>query len=180
MKPAWVTERAEEVQAIIRRYPQSKSAVMPLLHLAQEVRGYVAREDMAAIAELLGLTEAYVESVCSFYSLFFREPVGKYVIHVCNNLTCGLRGAERLVRDLEEILGIKAGETTPDGLFTLLVTGECIAACDGAPAMQVNLEYCLGVDRAKAEKIIEALRRGATPAEVADTIGALRPAEKAG
>ncbi|HEX6972043.1 MAG TPA: NAD(P)H-dependent oxidoreductase subunit E [Limnochordia bacterium] len=170
-KPAWVEERAAEIEQIIARYPKKQSAVMPLLHLAQECRGYVAREDMAAIGEILGLTEASVESVCTFYSLFYREPVGKYVIHVCNNLTCGLCGSERLVKKLEELLGIRAGQTTPDGLVTLLVTGECIAACDGAPAMQVNLEYFLKVNDARAEEIVAALRRGEDAAALADRIG---------
>lgn len=176
MKPEWVERRADEIQRIIARYPHSRSAIMPLLHLAQAERGHIAREDMAAIGEILGLTEAYVESVCSFYSLFYRKPVGKYVIHVCNNLTCGMCGAERLVEQLERQLGIKAGETTPDGLVTLLVTGECIAACDGAPALQVNLEYCLKVTEKRAEEIVAALRRGEDPAQLADRLGQVQQA----
>ena len=167
-RPEWVTSRAGEIEEIFARYPRKKSAIMPLLHLAQEVRGYIADEDVAAIAELLSTTPSYVESVCSFYSLFHREPVGKYVITVCGNISCGLSGAEELTRYLERKLGIKAGETTPDGLITLLVTGECIAACDGAPALQVNLEYCGNVDQERADAIIEAIRKGEDPKAIAD------------
>jgi len=177
-KPDWVTSRAAEVQAIFARYPQKKSAVMPLLHLAQEVRGHIADEDIEAIAELLGMSPAWVESVCSFYSLFHRKPVGKYVITVCGNITCGLSGADELVRQLESKLGIKVGETTPDGLITLLVTGECIAACDGAPALQVNLEYCGNVTGERVDAIIDAIKRGEDPRAISDRFGI--PPVKAG
>lgn len=179
-RPDWVKERAAEIDEIISRYPQRRSALMPLLHLAQDVRGHVADEDLEAIAEILGETKAYVESVCSFYSLYHRKPVGKYVITVCNNITCGLSGAEAAVAHLEKRLGIKAGETTPDGLFTLLITGECIAACDGAPAAQVNLQYCNVMSPERIDAILDALRGGADPAEVADTLGALPSQEAAG
>lgn len=171
--PAWLTSHADEVQEILGRYPEKRSALMPLFHLAQEVRGYVSDEDLVAIAELTGVTKAYAESVISFYSLYEREPVGKYVIHVCNNIACGLEGSADLIRHLENRLGIKAGETTEDGLITLHVTGECIAACDGAPAIQVNLEYCNKVDPERADAIIEAIRRGESPEAIGDQFGSL-------
>lgn len=170
-KPAWLDTRREEIDAIFSRYPQKSSALGPLLYLAQEERGYVADEDLEAIAELLGTTKAHVESVRSFYSLYFREPVGKYVITICANITCGLSGAAELTWYLEEKLGIKAGETTPDGLITLQVTGECIAACDGAPALQVNLEYCGKVTRERADEIIDMIRAGEDPAAISDRFG---------
>src|SRR5690606_3502789 len=156
-KPGWVEAKRAEIDEIIARYPKKQSALMPLLHLAQDERGYVAEEDMAAIGEILGVTKAYVESVCSFYSLYYRQPMGKYVITVCGNITCGIAGAGALIDHLKARLGIDVGGTTPDGLITLLVTGECVAACDGAPAIQVNLEYCGNVTFERADEIIAAI-----------------------
>ena len=169
--PAWVETKKSEIEAIIARYPNKRSALMPLLHLAQDERGWVADEDLEAIGEILGVTKSVVESVCTFYSLFHRKPMGKYVITVCANITCGLSGAADLTRHLEERLGIKAGETTPDGLITLLVTGECVAACDGAPALQVNLEYCGKVTHERADEIIELIKKGEEPAAISDRFG---------
>lgn len=170
-RPAWVSRRADEIEAIFARYPFKKSAMMPLLHLAQEERGWVSDEDIEAIAELMETTPSHVESVCSFYSLFYRTPKGKYVITVCGNIQCGLSGADSLVQHLEKKLGVKVGETTPDGLITLLVTGECIAACDGAPALQVNLEYCGNVSPERADAIVEAIRAGEDPKEISNRFG---------
>lgn len=169
--PGWVTSHRREIEDIISRYPQKQSALMPLLHLAQDERGHVADEDMVAIAEILDLTKAYVESVCSFYTLYYRNPMGKYVITVCGNITCGISGADALISHLENRLGIKVGETTSDGLITLITTGECVAACDGAPAIQVNLEYCGDVTFERADEIIELIRAGETPAAISDRFG---------
>lgn len=171
--PEWMEAAEEEIQRIIDSYPQKRSALMPLFYLAQDKRGYVADEDLAAIAERVGVTKAYAESVISFYSLYHREPVGKYVITVCNNIACGLAGAKNVLRYFEERLGIKAGETTPDGLITLQVTGECVAACDAAPAIQINLEYCNKIDPERADAIIEAIRSGEPPEAIADRFGGL-------
>lgn len=169
--PAWVKTHKDEIEAIFARYPERSSALMPLLHLAQAERGWVADEDIEAIAEIMDTTVAHVESVCSFYSLFYRTPKGKYVITVCGNIQCGLSGAESLTHYLEKKLGIKAGETTEDGLISLLVTGECIAACDGAPAIQVNLEYCGNVTPERADEIIAAIRNGEDPKAISDRFG---------
>lgn len=171
--PEWVMTHRARIEEILSSYPRKRSALMPLFHLAQEVRGYVSDDDLEAIAELVGVTKAYAESVISFYSLYERKPVGKYVIHVCNNIACGLEGSADLIAHLEKRLGIKAGETTPDGLITLHVTGECIAACDAAPALQVNLEYCNRVDPGRADEIIDAIRRGESPEQIADRFGGL-------
>lgn len=166
--PAWVEKKKSEIEEIISRYPSRRSAMMPLLHLAQDERGWLADEDVEAVAEIIGVTKSVVESVCSFYSLYHRKPVGKYIITVCGNITCGLSGAAALTRHLEQRLGIKVGETTPDGLITLLVTGECIAACDGAPALQVNLEYCGNVTFERADEIIALIKKGEAPERIAD------------
>ncbi|OUM99636.1 MAG: hypothetical protein BAA04_02645 [Firmicutes bacterium ZCTH02-B6] len=172
---AWWERRAEDVERLISRYPKSRSALMGLLWMAQEERGWVAPEDMEYIAQRLGISRAYVESTCSFYSLYHRKPVGRYVITVCGNIMCGLSGAEALIRHFEQRLGIKLGETTADGLFTLLVTGECVAACDGAPAVQINEEYFHKVTPERADQIVQALRDGADLVELSERIGLIQP-----
>lgn len=164
MKPDWYHDQRQEVERILSLYPEKRSAIMPLLHLAQGARGYLTEEDMAAIAELIGETTAYVESVASFYAMYRRRPHGRFLMIVCDGLSCMLRGSERLTAQLEELLGIKAGETTPDGAITLETTHECLAACEGAPCLQVNHEYYLNVDEEKAARLVEALREAGTKA----------------
>lgn len=178
--PEWMQQEAAEIDKIINMYPRKQSALMPLFYLAQEKNGHVSDEDLGAIAERCGVTKAYAESVISFYSLYHREPVGKYVITICNNIACGLEGADNLRRHLEQTLGVKAGETTPDGLITLQTTGECVAACDAAPALQVNLEYCNKVDPERADAIVEAIRKGDSPEAIADQFGGLSLQKTAG
>lgn len=178
--PEWMVTQEAEIARILASYPQKRSALMPLFYLAQQERGYVSDEDLGAIADTVGVTKAYAESVISFYSLYQREPVGKYVITVCNNIACGLAGASSLVKHLENRLGLKVGETTTDGLITLQVTGECVAACDAAPAIQVNLEYCNKVDPDRADAIIEAIRKGEAPEAIADQFGGLSLQKTAG
>jgi NADH-quinone oxidoreductase subunit E len=125
---------------IIARYPRPKSALIPLLHLAQEQDGYVADDAMEHLAELVGITPAEVLGTCSFYEMFKREPVGKYLVNVCTNISCVLLGADELLAHAEQRLGVTAGETTADGTFTLEGV-ECIAACTEAPCLQVNYRY---------------------------------------
>ncbi|MGE5589768.1 MAG: NADH-quinone oxidoreductase subunit NuoE [Bacillota bacterium] len=158
--PTWPEARKAEVEEIIARYPDSRSAVMPLLHLAQAERGWVAQEDLEAVGRILGLSTAYVDSTASFYAMYHRHPVGKYVITVCTNLSCHLAGAGKVLETLEKTLGIKPGETTKDGLITLEGTSECLAACDAGPVAQVNVEYFLRLTPGKAETLVEALRSG--------------------
>ncbi|HEY8532182.1 MAG TPA: NAD(P)H-dependent oxidoreductase subunit E [Limnochorda sp.] len=158
---SWAVERRSEIDALIARYPQKRSAVLPLLHLAQEARGYLAPEDLETVGELLEMTPSEVNSIASFYSLLHREPRGRYTITVCQNLACVLGGAEQLARHVRERLGIGPGETTPDGLFTLEETHECLAACDGAPVLQVNLAYATGMTPEKVDRLLEELRAAA-------------------
>ncbi|MEX2294503.1 MAG: NAD(P)H-dependent oxidoreductase subunit E [Acidimicrobiales bacterium] len=150
---------------IISRYPRPKSALIPLLHLAQEQDGFVADDAMAHIAELIGVTPAEVLGTCSFYEMFKREPVGDYLINVCTNIACMLVGGEELLHHLEGRLGIKAGSTTPDGTFTLEDV-ECIAACTEAPCLQVNYRYVNKVSHAEADTLIDDLRAGRRAGEV--------------
>ena len=125
---------------IIGRYPRPKSALIPLLHLAQEQDGYVTNDAMAHIAELIGHTPAEVLGTATFYEMFKFEPVGKYLVNICGTMSCALLGADELMHHAEERLGIKAGGTTPDGLITL-EHAECQAACTEAPCLQVNYRY---------------------------------------
>ncbi len=125
---------------IIARYPVRKSALIPLLHLAQEQDGYVAEDAMAHIAELVEVTPAEVLGTCSFYEMFKLHPVGHYVINVCGTLSCQLLGADELIHHAEDRLGIKVGATTEDGRFTL-EKAECQAACTEAPCLQVNYRH---------------------------------------
>ena len=144
---------------IIARYPRPKSATIPLCHLAQEQDGYLADDAMAHIAELVGVTPAEVLGTASFYEMFKREPVGRYVVNVCTNISCLLMGAEDLLHHAEETLGVSAGGTTPDGMFTLEDV-ECIAACTEAPACQVNYRYQHQVTPEDFDGLIAELRSG--------------------
>lgn len=144
---------------IIGRFPRPKSAVIPLLHLAQEQDGHVTDDAMAHIAELVGVTAAEVLGTCTFYEMFKLERVGTYCINVCTNISCQLLGAWELLEHAEETLGIKAGSTTTDGLFTLEDV-ECVAACTEAPAIQVNYRYRYKVTPEDLDRLIADLRDG--------------------
>ena len=152
-------------EEIISRYPRPKSALIPLLHLAQEQDGYVADDAMQHIAELIGVTAAEVLGTCSFYEMFKREPVGEYLVNVCTNISCMLLGGEELLHHLEHKLGIKSGSTTADGKFTIEDV-ECIAACTEAPCLQVNYRYFHQVTPADADALIEDLKAGRRATEV--------------
>jgi NADH-quinone oxidoreductase subunit E len=146
-------------QEIISRYPRPKSALIPLLHLAQEQDGWVTDDAMRQIAELTGTTPAEVKGTGSFYEMFKFHPVGKYLVNVCTNLSCQLLGGEELLAHAEATLGVKAGGTTADGLFTIEDV-ECIAACTEAPCLQVNYRYRLRVTDDDFDSLIDDLRHG--------------------
>ena len=159
------TENTALAREIIDRYPVARSAMIPLLHLAQEQDGHVGDEAMEHIAELLGVTPAEVLGTCSFYEMFKREPVGEYLVNVCTNISCMLVGGEELLEHLEEKLGIKAGSTTPDGKFTLEDV-ECIAACTEAPCLQINYRYFHKVTHDKLDEMLDDLSLGRLAHEV--------------
>src|SRR3954447_6011265 len=154
-------QNVELAREIIARYPRTRSALIPLLHVAQEQDGWVTEEAMEHIAEILGLTPAEVIGTCSFYEMFKREPVGRYVVNVCAGISCMLLGADELVHHAEEKLGINVGATTDDGLITLNEV-ECIAACDGAPCLAVNYRYVTDVSHAGFDELVDELRSGRT------------------
>jgi NADH-quinone oxidoreductase E subunit len=139
---AYTPERAARLEQICGNYPpeRRKSAVLAALYLVQEQQGYLTASALRHVAEFLRITPAEVEDVASYYVMFFKAPVGKYVLQVCRTLSCALGGAERVVEALSEKLGIKVGETDPSGMFTLLEF-ECLGACDRAPVVMVNNEH---------------------------------------
>ena len=144
---------------IIGRYPIKKSALIPLLHLAQEQEGWVSREAMNHIAEILQITPAEVLGTCSFYEMFKRSPVGEYQLNICHGISCHLLGAEKLLHHAEETLGIKEGETTEDGKFSLEGV-ECIAACTEAPCLQVNYRYQNKVTKPHFNQLVQEIKDG--------------------
>ena len=152
-------ENVDVALEIIDRYPRPKSAVIPLCHLAQEQDGYLTDEAMAHIAELVGVTSAEVLGTASFYEMFKMEPVGRYVVNVCTNISCQLLGGEELLEHAEHRLGIHAGQTTADGLFTVEDV-ECIAACTEAPCLQVNYRYFHKITHDEFDQLVDDLSRG--------------------
>jgi NADH-quinone oxidoreductase subunit E len=155
---------------IIARYPQSRSALLPLLHLVQSEEGYVSADGIAFCAEQLGLTEAEVTAVTSFYTMYKRRPVGEYHVGVCTNSLCAVMGGDAIFADLQEHLGIGNDETTGDGKVSLEHL-ECNAACDYAPVVMVNWEFFDNMTPQSARDVVDGLRGGG---EVAPTRGAPR------
>jgi NADH-quinone oxidoreductase subunit E len=129
----------QEIEAILAKYPpdEKRSAVMPLLYLAQREKMYVTQQDMDEIGEIIGVSGTEVGSIVGFYTLYYDEPGGKYRIQVCADLPCALRGAEQFLEELCQNLGIQVGETTPDGMITVEHV-MCLAGCDRAPMFQVQ------------------------------------------
>jgi NADH-quinone oxidoreductase subunit E len=144
---------------IIGRYPRARSATIPLLHLAQEQDGYITDDAIKHIAELVGATAAEVLGTCTFYEMFKMEPVGTYLVNICQTMSCALMGADDLMHHAEHTLGIKAGGTTPDGLITL-EHAECQAACTEAPTLQVNYRHRYRVTPADFDQMVADLRAG--------------------
>jgi NADH-quinone oxidoreductase subunit E len=144
---------------IIGRYPRARSAIIPLLHLAQEQDGYITDDAIKHIAELVGATAAEVLGTCTFYEMFKMEPVGTYLVNICQTMSCALMGADDLMHHAEHTLGIKAGGTTPDGLITL-EHAECQAACTEAPTLQVNYRHRYRVTPADFDQLVADLRAG--------------------
>ena len=135
-------ERRAQLDDLVSKYPsdQKRSAVLAALYLVQEQQGYLTANGMRHVAGILDMTPAEVEDVATYYVMFYKEPVGKYVLQVCRTLSCALLGAERVTEALSETLGLKVGETDKSGLFTLMEF-ECLGACDRAPIVMVNNEH---------------------------------------
>ncbi len=155
-------ETQEKIRALRDRYPQRRSAVMAALHYAQADAGHLDAETLVMVADLLDLPHNMTAEVVGFYTMFDLVPRGRYKIEVCRNLSCALSGAQKMVDHLERTLGIKVGETTPDGKFTLL-EAECLGACGYAPMMQIGPYYFENLSRADVDAILDALRRDEMP-----------------
>jgi len=161
-----LTEKySQEIQTILAKYPpeQKRSAVMPMLYLAQREQGFVTKAAINEIAEILGISATDVASVVGYYTLYYDEPGGKYRIQVCSDLPCALRGAEEFLEKLCDNLGIRVGETTPDGLVTVEAV-MCLAACDKAPMFQVQsgdgLSYHENQTVESAVNLVKSWRKG--------------------
>jgi NADH-quinone oxidoreductase E subunit len=151
-----------DADAIVAQYEDSRSALLPIIHAFQAETGYVTPEAMKQTAEWLDLPRAVVESVVSVYTLFFRKPVGRYMLQVCRNLSCTLNGAEGIMQHFRDRLGIGHLQTTDDGLFSYEEV-ECLAACDRAPCMQVNLQFVYDLTPQIVDEMLAAIRAGSYP-----------------
>ncbi|MFQ5449757.1 MAG: NADH-quinone oxidoreductase subunit NuoE [Nitrospinaceae bacterium] len=146
----------KQIEKILGKYPFRQSALLPLLTLAQRQEGYISPDAMVEIARRLDVSPAYVQSVCSFYTMYFTGPVGKYVILFCINISCQLNGCDALLDYTAKKLNIQPGETTADRKFTLR-REECLAACAGAPMMRVNDTYYENLTPEKIDRILDSL-----------------------
>jgi NADH-quinone oxidoreductase subunit E len=159
------TDNVQRARDLVALYPQPRSAMIPILHLAQEQDGYLTEEAMVHIAEILGLAPAEVYGTATFYDMIFTEPVGRYLISVCTNIACLLNGGYELLEHAEERLGVKAGGTTPDGEFTLEEV-ECIALCGNAPCLTVNWRFFGDVTNEAFDRLVDDVAAGRRAEEI--------------
>lgn len=163
----WSAPNQERAKRLLESYPEKRSAVMPLLYLASLEHGYLAAPGMTQVAELTGLTSAQVQSVASFYTMYKRDHVGKYLVSVCTSISCFLMGADDVMAAIEEESEAPDGSTSSDGTFSVEHV-ECIGACGGAPAVQVNYELIEGVTPEKGAGLCKWLRDAAPAVVLAD------------
>lgn len=156
-KLAFSDEAMKKFAEITSRYPNKRSSLLMVLHLAQEEFGWISKDVMEYVAGLLNLPPGDIMDTVSFYTMFHKKPMGKYHIQVCHTLSCALRGARELCEHLETKLGIRPGEVTPDGKFSL-VKVECLGSCGTAPTVQINDEYHEDLTVEKLDKLIESLK----------------------
>jgi len=156
---AYTAENQAKFDENVKCYPpdQRKSAILFALYLVQQQQGYITGAGMRHVAQQIGCSAADVEDVVSYYTMFYTKPVGKYVLNVCRTLSCALLGAERVTEELCAKLGITLGETTPDGMFTLLEV-ECLGACDRAPVLLVNDDWHERLAPGQCGKFIDEIR----------------------
>jgi NADH-quinone oxidoreductase subunit E len=149
----------ERINTIVSGSETSQSALIPVLREIQNEFGYLSNESMEEAAGILGLPPSSVQNVATFYTMFFRKPVGEHVIWLCRTLSCALRGAEHVEHHMCERLGVRTGETTPDGKITLM-EAECLASCGTAPVMLVDDKLEENLTKEKVDRLIEELRKG--------------------
>lgn len=154
---AWITpELRVEFDALVARYPQRRAALIPILHRVQDVHGWLSPERMAAVADYLGLPPVEVQGVVSFYPMFRQQPIGRHLVSVCKNISCDLLGCRALLAAIEGRFGVKPGETSRDGAFTLH-TVQCLGACGYGPMMDVDGTYHENLSPEAAVAVLEEL-----------------------
>ena len=158
-------ENVQRARNLIALYPVPRSALVPILHVAQEQDGWLTPEAVEHVAELLDLTPAQVHGTATFYDMVFLEPVGRHLVSICTNIACMLNGAYELLEHAEEQLGVKAGSTTADGEFTLEEV-ECIADCGRAPCLAVNWRFFGNVSAGAFDELVDDLRAGRLAGDV--------------
>lgn len=158
MTIAFSQEAEQEIKQYLAHYPTKRGALIPVLKLAQKEFGYLSRDVMKLVAQRLDLPESAVLNTATFYTMLYKEPVGKFHIQVCTNVSCYLNGSDMIVQAIRGKLGINMGETTPDGQFTLEGV-QCLAACGSAPAMQINEDYYEYLTPEKVVEIIDNIQK---------------------
>lgn len=154
---------SEKIQKAIlelqKQYPEKRSALIPALHLAQTEVGYLPRDVQNEVAKLFGLSPNEVNSVVTFYDMFHEEPVGKHILHICKNASCMLRGCDEIIQRFCEKLNVKPGETSADGLFTV-IPSECLGACDKAPMMLADEKVVGPIKESDIDHILAETKKG--------------------
>ena len=163
----WSRDNQERAASVLDKYPDPRSAIMPLLYIASREHAYASEGAMREVAELVGVTPVQVRSVASFYTMFKREPVGQFLVSVCTSISCHLLGGDAVLQSVAEAAGVGHGETTDDGLISVERV-ECIGACGGAPAVQVNYELIEGVSEDNATALIDWLTETTPEVVLAD------------
>jgi NADH-quinone oxidoreductase subunit E len=156
---AYTPDQLQVMDAIIKRYPRSRSAIMPLLHYVQSLAGYVTNEGIELIAKLLTLETAEVSAVATFYTQYKRKPVGEYHVGVCTNTLCAVMGGDAIFAALKDHLGVENDGVTADGKVSLEHI-ECNAACDYAPVVMANWEFYDNQDVSSAKELVDSMRKG--------------------
>jgi NADH-quinone oxidoreductase subunit E len=166
---SWDSKLIDRAKEIIELYPQKRSALGPLLYLAQEKEGYIDDDSVVEISKLIGITEVQVRSVASFYTMYKQEPSGKYLLSVCKSISCEINNSREVIDNIKEFTGLANNETDIESTFTFEEV-ECIGACGGAPAVQVNYETVEGVTPPKALELCKYLKEEVPEVIVADEL----------
>ena len=170
-----ISEQAKQrMRDLAARYPVARSAIMPALYIAQQEAGYITQDALQAVAEAIGLTVDDVESVATFYTMYYQQQPGKKVIKVCTSISCYLRGCDAVVDHFEKRLGIKRGETSADGNYTFMTT-ECLASCGTAPVLQVNNEFVENVTLEMVDALVDEWKKELGKAAGANTAKDVEP-----
>ena len=166
---SWDSKLIDRAKKIIELYPQKRSALGPLLYLAQEKEGYIDDDSVVEISKLIGITEVQVRSVASFYTMYKQEPSGKYLLSVCKSISCEINNSKEVIDNIKEFTGLANNETDIESTFTFEEV-ECIGACGGAPAVQINYETVEGVTPTKALELCKYLKEEVPEVIVADEL----------